>query len=60
MKIPSNETLWETITTAKEDIYFVTSNRDRSTYFLYRQIDSGVEKVAKAPVPPELIKYIED
>ena len=60
MKIPSNETLWETITTEKGNIYFVVSNRDRSTYFLYKQIDSGVEKVAKAPVPPELMKYIED
>ena len=58
MKIPSNEKLWLTITSESNKTYIVTSNKDRSTYFLYLVNEDKLEKVGKGKNPPELEKLI--
>lgn len=58
--IPKNETLWVTYLTSKgETSYIITSNKDRSNYFLYKVDDSGkLEKIAKSPTPQELYEKV--
>ena len=58
MKIPSNEKLWLTITSESNKTYIVTSNKDRSTYFLYLVNEDKLEKVGKGKNPPEVEKLI--
>jgi restriction endonuclease S subunit len=59
IKIPKNETLWETITSKSGKTYIVTSNKERSTYFLYLVSDNSISKVAKGSTPPDLMKHID-
>ena len=59
-KLPSNETLWLTRISDSGKTLLITSNKDRSTYFIYEQTDSGLEKLGKGLNPLELErKFVE-
>lgn len=54
---PKGEVLWETYTTEKGEVYFITSKEfDRSFYYLYRQEQNNKVRVGKAKTPVELEK----
>lgn len=59
IKIPKNETLWETITSKSGKKYIVTSNKERSTYFLYLEENGDLIRKAKGNTPPDLWKHID-
>ena len=59
IKIPKNEILWETITSKSGKTYIVTSNKERSTYFLYLVNNDSITKVTKGSTPPDLMKHID-
>ena len=60
--IPRTETIWETYTTSKGDIYYVTTkSNSREYYFLYKLTDGAAEKLGKARNPIDLKeKYLKD
>lgn len=57
-KLPSSEILWETITNENGDRFVVTSNKERSLYYIYSVDDKEYTKIDKAKTPPELMKHI--
>ena len=52
-----SEKLWVTYT-VQDEKYFITSNADRTTYYLYHQMDGKTEKIARAKSPVDLEKRI--
>lgn len=57
-KLPGSEILWETIIRENGDQYFVTSNKERSLYYIYSFDGSDCRKIDKAKTPPELMKHV--
>lgn len=58
--IPKTETVWVHRTTAKGEEFYTTSNRDRSTYFVYKMVDRKAVKLGKNKSPTALEeKYID-
>ena len=59
IKIPKNETLWVTHTLNGIEKYVITSNKERSTYFLYKvNIDGTLNKICKGNAPTDFDKKI--
>ena len=56
-KLPSSETKWETITNENGDVFIVTSNKERSLYYIYSFDGEEYTKIDKARTPPELMKH---
>ena len=48
IKIPSNEIKWETIKNETGDMFIVTSNKERTMYYIYSVVDDKLEKLGKA------------
>lgn len=57
-KLPSSEILWETIIRENGDQYAVTSNKERSLYYIYSFDGKEYTKIDKAKTPPELMKHV--
>lgn len=57
IKIPSNEIKWETIKNETGDMFIVTSNKERTLYYIYSVVDDKLEKLGKAKSPPDLMQY---
>ena len=57
-KLPSSEILWETITNENGDVFIVTSNKERSLYYIYSFDGKEYTKIDKAKTPPELMKHV--
>lgn len=59
LKIPKNETLWVTHTLNGIEKYVITSNKERSTYFLYEvNSDGTLNKICKGNAPTDFDKKI--
>lgn len=58
--IPSNETIWVTITDDLGDEYVITSKVTRDVYYLYRLEKDKVVKLGKNENPLELEKIIQE
>jgi hypothetical protein len=56
--IPSNETIWVTITDDLGDEYIITSKSTRDMYYIYRLERDNVVKLGKNENPLELEKFI--
>lgn len=56
--IPKSETVWETITNEKGEMFFVTSKERRDEYYLYQKQKEKAVKIAKAKTPIKLYKKI--
>ncbi len=56
-KLPSAEIKWETITNENGDVFIVTSNKERSLYYIYSFDGKEYTKIDKAKTPPELMKH---
>lgn len=56
--LPSNETIWVTITDDLGDEYVITSKSDRNIYYLYRLEKDKAIKLSKNENPLELEKII--
>lgn len=56
--LPSNETIWVTITDDLGDEYVITSKSDRNIYYLYRLEKDKAIKLGKNENPLELEKII--
>lgn len=56
-KLPSSEILWETIIRENGDQYVVTSNKERTLYYIYSFDGKEYTKIDKAKTPPELMKH---
>lgn len=57
-KLPSSEILWETIIRENGDQYVITSNRERSLYYIYSFDGKEYTKIDKAKTPPDLMKHV--
>lgn len=57
-KLPSYEILWETIIRENGDQYVVTSNKERTLYYIYFFNGAEYKKIDKAKTPPELMKHV--
>lgn len=59
---PKGETIWVTHHDAQGDVkYIVTSNKDRTSYYLYRLVGGELQKLGRGKNPAELEdKYVED
>lgn len=59
--IPRSETIWLKRTTAKGDVYCITSKETRDCYFLYKLENNTAIKIAKGSSPQSLEeKYIKE
>ena len=58
-KIPSKEIVWMTYVTESKAKYRISSNAERTLYYLYKEVDNGVIKIAKGKAPPDLYEVIE-
>ena len=58
--LPSNETIWVTITDDLGDEYVITSKSDRNIYYLYRLEKDKAIKLGKNENPLELEKIIQE
>lgn len=59
LKIPKNETLWVTHTLNGIEKYVITSNKERSAYFLYEvNSDGTLNKICKGNAPTDFDKKI--
>lgn len=58
-KIPSKEIVWMTYVTESKAKYKISSNAERTLYYLYKEVDNGVIKIAKGKAPPDLYEIIE-
>lgn len=56
-KLPSSEILWETIIRENGDKYVITSNKERTLYYIYSFDGKEYTKIDKAKTPPELMKH---
>lgn len=56
--IPSNETIWVTITDDLGDEYVITSKTTRDVYYIYRLEKDKAVKLGKNENPIELEKLI--
>ena len=56
-KLPSSETKLETITNENGDVFIVTSNKERTLYYIYSFDGKEYTKIDKAKTPPELMKH---
>ena len=56
--LPSNETIWVTITDDLGDEYIITSKATREMYYLYRLEKDKAVKLGKNENPLELEKLI--
>ena len=54
--IPKTEILWETIQ-LEDATYYVTSKRERTLYYIYKQSGGSLEKLGKAKTPVELEQF---
>ncbi|MCD8376455.1 MAG: hypothetical protein LUD69_05880 [Oscillospiraceae bacterium] len=54
--IPKTEILWETIR-LDDATYYVTSKKERTLYYIYKQSGNGLEKLGKAKTPVELEQF---
>lgn len=60
MAVKNNETLWVTYVHNEQITYCITSNKDRSAYYLYEYINNDFVKTNhKAEEPMELEQFIE-
>lgn len=60
MAVKNNETLWVTYVHNEQITYCITSNKDRSIYYLYEYTnDDFVKTTHKAEEPIELEQFIE-
>lgn len=50
-EIPAKETVWVRCRSPNGEEYLITSNQERSTYFLYKTTKDGVERIAKDRTP---------
>ena len=57
-KLPSTEIKWETIANENGDVFIVTSNKERSIYYIYSFDGTEYKKIDKAKTPPELMKHV--
>lgn len=57
--ISKTEKIWVTYQTDDGDTYYITSNRDRSMYFLYKRDEDKVVKLGKSKNPKSLEETIE-
>lgn len=53
-RLPAKEKSWVRMKDANENIFVTTANPDRTTFTLYRVVENGFVKVAKASNPKEL------
>lgn len=61
MAIRNNERLWTTYIVKDSPTYCITSNNDRSTYYLYEYKDNEfVKTIHKSDNPMELEKFIKN
>ena len=59
IKIPKNETLWVIHTLTGIEKYVITSNKERSAYFLYEvNSDGTLNKICKGNAPTDFDKKI--
>jgi hypothetical protein len=58
IRIPSNETIWVTITDDLGDEYIITSKATRDMYYIYRLEKNNAVKLGKNENPLELEKLI--
>ena len=59
LKIPKNEKLWVTHTLNGIEKYVITSNKERSAYFLYEvNSDGTLNKICKGDAPTDFDKKI--
>lgn len=58
INIPSNETIWVTITDDLGDEYVITSKATRDVYYIYRLEKDKAVKLGKNENPLELEKLI--
>jgi hypothetical protein len=56
-KIPSSETKWVNCI-GQGFRYVVTSNKERTLYYLYKEVDGILSKIAKNKNPTEFDKII--
>lgn len=49
--LPDKEILWMTQLTESGTRYFVTSNKDRTKYHLYKEVPDGFKKIKTATTP---------
>lgn len=58
--LPSNETIWVTITDDLGDEYVITSRATRDMYYIYRLEKDKAVKLGKNENPLELEKLIQE
>lgn len=58
--LPSNETIWVTITDDLGDEYVITSKTTRDVYYIYRLEKDKAVKLGKNENPLELEKLIQE
>lgn len=57
--LPDNQILWVTRTEEKK-VYYITSNTERSMYFLYTKDNGNIVQIAKSTSPLAFEKYYKD
>lgn len=58
ISVPSNETIWVTITDDLGDEYIITSKATRDMYYIYRLEKDKAVKLGKNENPLELENFI--
>lgn len=55
--LPDNQMLWVTVKTESNNKYYITSNKDRSLYYLYQDKNDTIVQIAKSVSPLAFEKY---
>ena len=59
-KIPTSEIVWESVSIKEggENVYFVTSDKRRETYKLWKFDNGSYEMIHKDRTPPDLYEWL--
>ena len=57
--IPTTEKIWLTRVFPDGRLFYITSKASRDMYFLYKDVDGEVKKIAKAKSPVDLENKME-
>ena len=57
-KLPAKEISWVRSISPDGETFLITSNQERTQYYLYKMIDSGFQKMAKTQNPNEFDQII--
>ena len=58
-KLPTKEILWVKSTSQNGEIFYTTSNPERTQYYLYKKVENGFLRIAKDTTPANFNQLVD-